>query len=77
MKKKEILKKAIVSNFDSTTLISFQDNKNSRLSLENSNVKPTVSARLEPHSWLQPHPFKFLIHPQSRADNEIIEPHLE
>ena len=37
----------------------------------------TVSARIEPHSWLDPHPKKNLIDPQSKTDIETIEPHLE
>ena len=37
----------------------------------------TVSARIEPQSWLDPHPTKILIEPQSKRDIEIIEPHLE
>ena len=39
--------------------------------------KTTVSARIEPQSWLDPHPTKILIEPQSKRDIEIIEPHLE
>ena len=37
----------------------------------------TVSARIEPQSWLDPHPTKILIEPQSKRDIEKIEPHLE
>ena len=37
----------------------------------------TVSALFEPHSWLQPHPMKMLIEPQSKTNIETIEPHLE
>ena len=37
----------------------------------------TVSTWIEPQSWLDPHPTKILIEPQSKRDIEIIEPHLE
>ena len=43
----------------------------------NAYIKTTGSAQLEPHSWLQPHQFKTIIHPQSRTGIEMIEPHRE
>ena len=40
-------------------------------------IADTVSAWIEPHSWIQPHPFKILIEPQSKTRYGKIQPHLE
>ena len=45
--------------------------------LNQDKIRDTVSARIEPQSWLDPHPTKILIEPQSKRDIEKIEPHLE
>ena len=37
----------------------------------------TVSTRIEPQSWIQPHPKKILIEPHPKTNIERIEPHLE
>ena len=37
----------------------------------------TVSAPLQPHSWIEPHPFEKLIQLQSKADIETIKPQLK
>ena len=37
----------------------------------------TVSAQLERHSWIEPHPLQKLIQPQSKTDIETIKPQLE
>ena len=37
----------------------------------------TVSAHIEPHSWIQPHLTKMLIDPQSKMNIKTIDPHLE
>ena len=37
----------------------------------------TVSAWLEPHSWIQPHPLDILIEPQSKTKVGKIQPQLE
>ena len=39
--------------------------------------KTTVSTRIEPQSWIQPHPKKILIEPHPKTNIERIEPHLE
>ena len=37
----------------------------------------TISAWMQPHSWIQPHPIHFLIQPESKIGFEKIEPQLE
>ena len=37
----------------------------------------TVSAWMQPHSWIEPHPIQNLIQPQSKNSFETIEPQLE
>ena len=63
----------------------FYSQKNKKIDKENWDllhklfltIQYTVLARIEPQSWLDPHPTKILIEPQSKRDIEIIEPHLE
>ena len=45
--------------------------------LESSRFASTVSAQIQPHSWIEPHPIQKVIQPQSEIDFETIEPQLD
>ena len=52
-------------------------NKGTEMITLSFNQPTTVSARIEPQSWLDPHLTKIPIEPQSKRDIEKIEAHLE
>ena len=61
---------------DTMSFTALLEQMQGRLDLSNEMIY-TVSARIEPHSWFDPHLTKKLIEPQSKTNIETIEPHLE